>query len=222
MIRGLGTLYTWNVWSPRLGVTMKLTEDGRTILRASYGRFHQGVLTGELSPFHPAASSTTTTAWNATTGGYTTPVSVVNPRRNLLLDADMRTPRTDEYRLASIESSGAVWRWRSPTFARTAAISSGGPISAAVYREETRVLPDGGTLPVQVLTSPTADRRFLLTNPEDYALAYNGLVLALEKRHSSGWQAFGSYTWSRASGLQVSSAATASRRRSARLLARRT
>ena len=71
------------------------------------------------------------------------------------------------------------------------------------------MLPNGGTLPVQVLTSPTADRRFLLTNPEGYALAYNGLVLALEKRYSSGWQAFGSYTWSRASGLQVSSAATA-------------
>ncbi|MGB2714489.1 MAG: TonB-dependent receptor, partial [Vicinamibacterales bacterium] len=35
IVRGLGTLYTWNVWSPRLGVTMKLTGDGRTILPAS-------------------------------------------------------------------------------------------------------------------------------------------------------------------------------------------
>ena len=50
IVRGLGTLYTWNVWSPRLGVTMKLTADGRTMLRASYGRFSQGVLTGELAP----------------------------------------------------------------------------------------------------------------------------------------------------------------------------
>ena len=42
-IRGLGTLYTWNVFSPRLGMTAKLSADGRTLLRASYGRFHQGV-----------------------------------------------------------------------------------------------------------------------------------------------------------------------------------
>src|SRR5262249_49544487 len=49
IISGLGTLYTWNVWSPRLGVTAKLSADGRTMLRASYGRFHQGVLTGELA-----------------------------------------------------------------------------------------------------------------------------------------------------------------------------
>ena len=33
IVRGLGTLYTWNVVSPRLGVTMKLTADGRTMLR---------------------------------------------------------------------------------------------------------------------------------------------------------------------------------------------
>lgn len=209
VIRGLGTLYTWNVWSPRLGVTMKLTEDGRTMLRASYGRFHQGVLTGELSPFHPAASSTTTTAWNATTGGYTTPVSVVNPLRNLRLDAGMRTPRTDEYSLGLDRELGRRLALAVAYIRKDGSDFIGWTDIGGTYREETRVLANGDTLPVQVLTSPTADRRFLLTNPEGYSLAYNGLVFALEKRHSSGWQAFGSYTWSRASGLQVSSAATA-------------
>jgi outer membrane receptor protein involved in Fe transport len=43
IIRGLGTLYTWNVLSPRLGITTKLTGDDRTMLRASYGRFHTRV-----------------------------------------------------------------------------------------------------------------------------------------------------------------------------------
>jgi outer membrane receptor protein involved in Fe transport len=67
-IHGLGTLYTWNVVSPRLGVTAKLTTDGRTMLRASYGRFNQGVLTGEISPIHPGAAPVTTTAFDAGTG----------------------------------------------------------------------------------------------------------------------------------------------------------
>ena len=57
IIHGLGTLYTWNLWSPRLGVTMKLTADGRTMLRGSYGRFSQGVLTGEFSAFHPGVDA---------------------------------------------------------------------------------------------------------------------------------------------------------------------
>ena len=96
IVRGLGTLYTWNVWSPRLGVTMKLTGDGRTVLRASYGRFNQGVLTGELAPFHPAATPTTTVTFDPMTNNATT--VVVDPKKNLRLDPGTRTPRTDAVR----------------------------------------------------------------------------------------------------------------------------
>ena len=96
-IAGLGTLYSWNVASPRLGVTAKLSRDGRTMLRASYGRFNQGVLTGELSPVHPGVTPTTTMAFDAATGGYTQLVSVVDPKINLALDSRTSTPRTDEY-----------------------------------------------------------------------------------------------------------------------------
>ena len=77
------------------------------------------------------------------------------------------------------------------------------------YREDTRTLADGRTLPVSVLVNGTAARRFLLTNPDGYSLTYNGLVTVVEKRRSNGWQAFGSYTLSRASGLQAYSGTTA-------------
>jgi hypothetical protein len=77
------------------------------------------------------------------------------------------------------------------------------------YSEQTRTLPDGRSLPVFEILNSTADRRFRLTNPAGYSMTYNGLVLAVEKRRSDRWQAFGSYTFSRSSGLQVSSGATA-------------
>src|SRR5262249_55990208 len=83
IVRGLGTLYTWNILSPRLGVTTKLSADGRTMLRASYGRFSQGVLTGELGFFHPGVTPITTNAFDSATGGYTRLVSVVDPKINL-------------------------------------------------------------------------------------------------------------------------------------------
>ena len=209
IVEGLGTLYTWNVWSPRAGVTMKLTEDGRTMLRGSYGRFSQGVLTGELSPFHPAATPTTTMAFDAATGGYTTLVSVVDPRRNLRLDPAMLSPRTDEY---SIGVDRELGRGLSAALAYVRKDGSqfvGWTDVGGQYRQETRSLPDGQSVPVLVLTNSTADRRFLLTNPADYSLTYDGLVTAVEKRRSHGWQAFGSYTYSRATGLQPSSGATA-------------
>ena len=68
---------------------------------------------------------------------------------------------------------------------------------------------DGRVVQVWRLTTPSEARLFQLTNPEDYSLTYNGLVIAAERRRSRGWQAFGSYTLSRAYGLQPSSGTTA-------------
>jgi hypothetical protein len=209
IVAGLGTLYTWNVWSPRLGMTAKITASGRTMLRASYGRFNQGVLTGELAPIHPGMTSTTTTAFDPTTGAYTIPVSIIDPRINLRLDPNTRTPRTDEY---SIGVDREVSRRLAVALAYVhkdcsnfiAWTDEGGR-----YVREIRTLADGRPLPVFSLVNATADRRFLLTNPDGYSLTYNGLVMAVEKRRSHGWQAFGSYTFSRVSGLQASSGTTA-------------
>ena len=67
-IAGLGTLYTENVLSPRLGFTARLGADGRTLLRGSYGRFSQGVMTGEVSPVHPGQAVVTMTDYNSETG----------------------------------------------------------------------------------------------------------------------------------------------------------
>src|SRR6185369_7861603 len=92
--------YTWNIVSPRLGATAKLSADGRTMLRASYGRFSQGVLTGELEQFHPGATSTTTANYDQATGDYTQNIVVVKPGTNLILDRDTSAPRTDEYSLS--------------------------------------------------------------------------------------------------------------------------
>jgi hypothetical protein len=209
VVSGLGTLYTWNVWSPRLGITAKLTGDGRTMLRASYGRFNQGVLTGELAPFHPGATPVTTSDFDPATGGYTRVRSVVDPRRNLQFDPATRTPRTDEYSLGVDREIGRALAVALAYVRKNGGDFIGWTDVGGQYREETRALPDGSSVPVFVLVNSTADRRFLLTNPAGYELTYDGLVAAVEKRRSHGWQAFGSYTFSRASGLQPSSGASA-------------
>ena len=209
IIGGLGTLYTWNLWSPRLGATMKLTADGRTMLRGSYGRFSQGVLTGEFSAFHPAVTPTTTTMFDPVTGGYTRPVSVVDSRKNLLLDPGIRAPRTDEYSIGVDREVARRLAVAAAYIHKHGANFIGWMDVGGQYRERTQPLPDGATISVFELVNGTAARRFQLTNPDGYSLTYNGLVLAVEKRRSNGWQAFGSYTLSRATGLQASSGTTA-------------
>ena len=153
IVRGLGTLYTWNMVSPRLGVTAKLTADGRTMLRASYGRFNQGVLTGELGPFHPAWTDITTANYDPATLGYAGQLGDRSWERSSIPGCELRTPTNTP--LASIARSAAGSRWRSPTSARMAPTSSAGPMSAVSMAETTRVLADGSSVPVLVLTNPT-------------------------------------------------------------------
>jgi hypothetical protein len=210
VVQGLGTLYRWNIWSPRLGVTVRLTLDGRTMGRASYGRFSQGVLTGELGPIHPGQTPITTSAFDAATGGYTRVVSVVDPRTNLRLDPGTRAPRTDEYSLGVDREVGRRLSVAVAYVRKNGSDFIGWEDTGGSYREETRTLPDGRTVPVLSLINSTASRRFLLTNPAGYSLTYHGLVTAFEKRLSNGWQAFASYTLSKTSGLQPSSGGAAS------------
>ena len=168
-IGGLGTLYTENVFSPRLGLTTKLTDDGRTILRASYGRFHQGVLTGELSSIHPGVTPTTrgcTTRRRATTP-HSCPSSIRTSTWRI--DGDTSTPMTDD-------TPSVVDREIRPRLVVAAAyIHKRGTDSiawidtAGQYRQDiTHAGQRPGRMPIYVLTSPPGARRFLLTNPDGY------------------------------------------------------
>jgi outer membrane receptor protein involved in Fe transport len=206
-ITGLGTLYSWNVFSPRLGLTMRLTADGRTILRTSYGRFHQGILTGELAPVHPGLTTVTTAGFDPATRQYSRVISVVDPTINLRLDPDTRSPQTNQFGIGVDRELAKTISVSASYVRKDGSDYIGWTDTGGLYRPDTRTLADGRIVPVSVLTNGTAARRFLLTNPADYFLRYNGMVLTLEKRWSRGWQALASYTLSKTEGLQPSSGA---------------
>ena len=212
VINGLGTMYTWNLWSPRLGATTKLSADGRTILRLSYGRFFQGVFTGELEPFHPGAMPVTMAAFDPATGEYSGQGITVDPEDNLRWDPETRAPRTDEYSIGVERAVGGRLTVSMSYVHKDGSNFISWTDAAGKYVEGTQGLADGSSVTVYRLdttvTQP-ADRRFLLTNPAGYSLTYNGLVMATERRRADGWQAFASYTWSKAYGLLPSSNASA-------------
>jgi len=188
-------------------MTNKVGSSGRTILRASYGRFYQGVLTAELDPFHPGATAAITTSM--ATGQI---VRVDDPRVNLRLDSATRPPFTDEYSVGVDRELGRSVTMAIAYVRKQSHDTIGWSDIAGQYREETRPLADGRGILVSALdtsVTPPSARRFLLTNQDQYSATYNGLVVAVDKRRVNGWQAFGSYTWSRAYGLQPSSGTTA-------------
>jgi hypothetical protein len=196
---GSGTLYAWNVLSPRLGATKKLDAEGRTVLRASYGRFHQGVLTAELDFVHAGAAPIVRTLL------ATGEMIVENPQVIARLDPATRAPRTDEYSMAIDRQLASSITVAAAYVHKNGRDAIGWVDVAGVYREGVQLLANGATVPVfrlDTAVTNAAARRFLLTNQDDYAVRYHGLVLAAERRRRQGWHVFGSYTFSRAFGLQ--------------------
>ena len=210
-IEGTGLLFTWNVVSPRVGVALKLTPDGRTILRGSYGKFSQGVLTGELSGNHPGMAATTTTDFDPETGTFSKNPIPDDPKTQVQIDPRTSAPRTDTYSIGVDREIGR------PLSIGVVYVHKSGrnfigweDVTGEYVWDSTRSNPvNGQTLPVKVLTSDPRARLYQLTNPKDYSLDYDGVAVTAEKRRSHGWQASGSYTWSRATGLQPSSGTTA-------------
>jgi hypothetical protein len=209
VIPGEGALYTWNVFSPRLGITWRLTADGRTMFRWSYGVFHQGVLTGEIGPFHPGAATITTADFDPLTQAYTRNPTDDGPR-NLELDENIRTPRTEELSVSVDREVGRGLAIGVAYIRKDGRDFIGWTDVGGSYRPRMATLPDGTELPVLALENSRDDRRYQLTNPDGYSMTYNGLVIAVDRRRAHGWSLFGSYTYSKTVGLQPTSGAAAS------------
>ena len=202
IIEGNGTVNSWNVVSPRVGAVIKLDASGRTILRANAAKFSQGLLTGEIASIHPGRARSTTT--QVATGA----TSIRDPTQ-VVMDPAIRQPYTNQYLIGLDREVGSRLAVSVAYVRKDGHDFIGWKELAGEYREESAKLNDGRIVQIWRLTSPSQDRLFQLTNPEDYSLTYNGLVIAVERRRSHGWQVFGSYTLSRAYGLQPSNGTTA-------------
>ena len=206
-IAGDGFLYSWQEFSPRISLALKLTSDGRTIARASFGKFRAGILTGEISPDHPGGASVTQGNVDPVTGNLVNPTTT-NSRDNVQISAGTRAPTTDTLSVVvereivrTVTASVAYVHKNGKDFIGWSDIRG-------QYREESMTV-NGVTIPKYVLTSAPATRLYELANQPEYSLAYHGFSVMVEKRLSNGWYASGSYTRSQASGLQPSGGATA-------------
>ena len=56
-IAGLGDMFTWHVASPRAGVNVKLTADGKSVVRATYGRAYRQILSTKSTSSIPESRS---------------------------------------------------------------------------------------------------------------------------------------------------------------------
>ena len=95
-------LVDWKTFSPRLGVNVKLREDG-TVMRASYGRYYQGSTTNLFSALSPAQAVTRRFGWNRD-AGVRHPAANHRSARHLRGRSGFDGAYTDQYRSAWITS----------------------------------------------------------------------------------------------------------------------
>jgi hypothetical protein len=203
-IPGLGDLFTWTKISPRFGLTYKLTDDGKTIMRATAGRYYRPIFLSEFSggsAIHPGVATQRLMGYNAATGGFTTLLSITDPRSNLAIDPDIRAPYTDQYSLG-IDRELARNIGASISYVHKEGRDQiGWRDIGSTYGEQTVTAPDGQTITVFPRTSAASQQRFLRTNGPGFYSTYNGVMMGVTRRMANRWMANFGYSYSITEGL---------------------
>lgn len=200
-IAGLGRLLTWTTVSPRMGVNLKLDDNGRMILRGTVGRYYDSLDLRTIEAVHPGVAVTTLARYDQATAGYTNIISVTDPRANISFDRDMKAPYTDQYsigidRQISNDLAASVSYVHKLAKNQIATVTTN-----AQYGTQDVASPAGGTLTVYPLISSANARVFETTNGPGYRTTYDGLLLGLTRRYANGWQGNIGYTYSKFTGI---------------------
>jgi hypothetical protein len=215
----IDNLFEWkNSISPRVGFTLKLTGDGRSVLKGHYGRYYRGIITGEFD--NTASSISPRYLFSGTYDAQGNPegLELVSDNSNLRVDPGFKNPYTDQFiggfeqeLVRNVGLSLYYIHKRGEDYGGWHDI--GGQYEPATFVDET-----GKSIAVQALVSDPTSRLFLLTNPPEMFTRYNGFSAQITKRMSSHWQMVMSLVLSKStgrlgssrSGLKNSQSATAS------------
>lgn len=217
--------YTWDYFSPRVGFNVKLTKDGRTVLKGHFGRYHRSIATGEFAnvigpSIKPTFSGTYVFPdnWdpaNQARAGHFDPGSLefFEGNTNLGVDPDYESPYVDQYIVGFerelMKSLGVQVNYvhkRGKKFAAWEDIA--GQYTTVPFTDDLGDDSTGRTFDVFELTSDPGDRQFRISNPDGVETTVDAVSLDLVRRMTGKWQMNGSVTWLRGTGRVQESASS--------------
>ncbi len=180
-------LYTWNVFAPRLGFSLKLTGDGKTVLKGHWGRYYRGIVTAEYSSAVGVSPHVTSAGvYDLATGAFVDP-TITQFSQNQSVDPNYENPYTDQF-IVSLERELIKDLGVSVHYVNKR--SRKGP----AWRDTTGVYADEGIY--ERLLSEPADSVFVLGNrPEIMKTDTQAVTTQVVKRMSHGWQVVAAYTY---------------------------
>jgi outer membrane receptor protein involved in Fe transport len=200
-------LYTWKNFSPRLGFNLKLTGDGKTVLKGHWGRYHRSIATGEYANvIGPNVKPTFSGTFDFGINGFD-PDSLVffEGNSNLGVDPDYKSPRTDQFILGlereltpGVAANVNYIHKKGRDYAAWQEIA--GTYVEVPFTDDQGVDPTGATFPVFQLTSDPGERQFRISNPPGVGSDVDAVEFGVLKRKTGKWMLNASATWLRATG----------------------
>jgi len=193
-------MINWNSFSPRIGLVFSLTSDHKTLLKATYGRYHDKDLMDNWN--YPGPNVTDLNVyyydWDLEdyVHWYTLPAE-----STFVLDPGLKPPYADLFAVG-------LERELLPDFAISATYvykKQGNLIGlkerAGIYEEVSMVSPDNGQTYTLFNQINVGTAEHFITNPPDYEQTYQAVMLTLYKRYSHNWMLNASLAYSKSEGL---------------------
>lgn len=210
---GVADLISYNNPAVRLGLTYKVDTAGKTVAKASFGRYYGRLLVNMFRDISPGNPTTSAFFYNASTGKYDIPYFSNDPNANYDVDPNLKNQYTEQLFvgvereiLPDFGVNVFYVKKREADFVRIRDVRG-------VYapREITDTFRGASqTLTVFNRTSPSSQSLFQVTNRNDFDQSYDAFVLEANKRFSRNWQVNGSYVWQRSKGYASGSLAISS------------
>ena len=208
--KAIDEVFRWRAVSPRIGINIKLNQSGSTLLKAHYGRYYRGIVTGEFDNTTPSITPKYLFSGRFNAAGTPLEKELLSDNTNLSVDPNLKNPYTDQFILAWEQQAGKDLGFSINYVNKRSERQTAFPDVGGTYQLVPYTAPAGANVSqVYQLTSGTASRRFRLSNDERMSSRYSGLAFEVKKRMSSHWQANVGVTLSKSTGRQGSSSARA-------------
>jgi hypothetical protein len=201
VLSGPGAVHHFNNVAPRIGFTYKLTEDGKTLLRGSWGRYYEGMMAYMLDEFVPNPTYFNQYYWDGEWVLYRSKPEGADPNDPASLDVYTLDPNLSghyadaftlgvEHELMEGIAIGADYMFRRyenfPVF-----------MEDGIIYEQVQLTDDLGNT-YTVYNDVGGSIHYTITNaPKDELYSkFNAVILRATKRYSDNWQLQASLTLS--------------------------
>jgi hypothetical protein len=199
-VPGKPDLVRWSVFSPRLGFAYKLTQDGKTLLRANVGRYYDKMTYGNWELPSPATPIWYMYWWSGTAWDLVTSYSPAL----VAVDRNLKNPYSDQFSVGIDRELFAncglsmtyMEKWSKDMIGFAPAVGDWNNY----YELITKPDPITGN-PIQVYNLKGNYPDLMITNPSRYYARFRMLSIVANKRMSNRWQLSASATFSRMWGL---------------------